>query len=212
MYIPPSFDVSSDIPYCHRLIREFAFAQLITVAESGMPFVTHVPFLLDDTRGPFGTLRGHLARANPQAKALAVGGPALVTFSGPHTYISPSWYETAPAVPTWNYVAVHASGSVRILEEDETRATLEALVLRYESGRDDAWSFEHTPPEYQEKMVLGIVAFDIEIAKLEGKAKLSQNRSTADFERVANALSTSTHHDDLEVARRMLAWAPLKGR
>jgi transcriptional regulator len=202
MYVPSSFDVSSDIPYCHRVIREFAFAQLITVGESGELFITSVPFLLDETRGPLGTLRGHLARANPQAKALS-GGSALVTFNGPHTYISPSWYVAAPAVPTWNYVAVHAQGTARLLDAGETRATLDALVTRYEAGRDEPWSFADTSADYQEKMVLGIVAFDIEIAKLEGKAKLSQNRSTEDLEGVIHALSNSKHPGDNEVARCM---------
>jgi transcriptional regulator len=116
MYIPRHFDVT-DPAWNHALIRAHSFAVMITADDVGTPFATHLPFLLDDTRGPKGTLRGHVARGNPHWRYLASGRPTLVVFARAHAYVSPSWYASGPAVPTWNYVAVHASG-IGVLVED----------------------------------------------------------------------------------------------
>src|SRR5437868_7041638 len=106
MYIPAHFR-EDDPERLHSLIQEYSFGMLVT-CEVGRPFASHLPFLLDTGRGPQGTLRAHLARANPQWQSFASGQEALVIFQGPHAYLSPSWYETHPSVPTWNYAAVHA--------------------------------------------------------------------------------------------------------
>src|SRR5579883_1304747 len=122
-------------------MRRFSFATLVTV-QDGAPFATHVPVLLDADAGEQGALRAHLARANPQWRALAEGQEALVLFQGPHAYVSPAWYETHPSVPTWNYAVVHAYGKPRLLDDAELFALLRASVAEYESGRETPWEFD----------------------------------------------------------------------
>ncbi|HET8533648.1 MAG TPA: FMN-binding negative transcriptional regulator, partial [Methylomirabilota bacterium] len=149
-----------------------------------------------------GTLRGHVARANPHWRYLAAGRPTLVVFSGAHAYVSPSGYATHPAVPTWNYVAVHATGTGALVEDAERVRTLLAdLVHVHEGARPGAWSFEALPAHYVAGMQRGIVAFEIPIDRLEGKAKLSQNRDGVDQGRTREALAAS----DDPVARAVAA-------
>jgi transcriptional regulator len=191
MYIPKHFEIT-DTAWCHALIRAQSFAVMITADDAGVPFATHLPFLVDGTRGPLGTLRGHVARANPHWRYLAAGRPSLVVFSGAHAYVSPSWYASHPSVPTWNYVAVHATG-IGTLTEDPARvkALLADLVHVYEGEGPAAWSFESLPGDYVDGMQRGIVAFEIPIERLEGKAKLSQNRSAVDQARTREALAAA---------------------
>lgn len=201
MYVPKHFEVT-DPAWCHALMRAQSFALMITADDAGAPFATHLPILLDEPRGPLGTLRGHVARANPHWRYLAAGRPTLVVFSGAHAYVSPSWYATHPAVPTWNYVAVHASGTGTLVEDPERVRTLLAdLVHVYEAPGPEAWSFEGLAPDYVAGMQKGIVAFEIPIARLEGKAKLSQNRDAVDRGRTREALAAS----DDPVARAVAA-------
>ena len=189
MYVPKHFEVT-DTAWCHALMRAQSFAAMTTADDTGAPFATHLPLLLDAGRGPLGTLRGHVARANPHWRYLAAGRPTLVVFSGAHAYVSPSWYATHPAVPTWNYVAVHASGTGTLVEDAaRVRALLADLVRAYEPPGPRAWSFESLPADYLAGMQRGIVAFEIPISRLEGKAKLSQNRPAGDQARVRAALS-----------------------
>ena len=191
MYIPRHFEVT-DTAWCHALMRAQSFATMITADDAGAPFATHLPMLVDDTRGPLGTLRGHVARANPHWRYLAAGRPTLVIFSGAHAYVSPSWYATHPSVPTWNYVAVHATGTGALVEDPEPVKTLLAdLVRTYESSGPTAWSLEGLPADYLAGMQRGIVAFEIPIERLEGKAKLSQNRDAVDQGRTRDALAAS---------------------
>ncbi len=180
MYTPRHFD-ASDPAWCHALIRAESFATLVVVDDTGAPFATHLPFLADETRGPLGTLMGHVARANPQWRAFAAGRPALAMFQGPHAYVSPAWYEAHPSVPTWNYVAVHAYGVPAVVEEPaQVKAFLARLTQTFEAGRPDPWTFASLADDYVDAMIRGIVAFEIPIDRLEGKAKLSQNRGAAD--------------------------------
>jgi transcriptional regulator len=180
VYVPPAFDVS-DREACHALIRRESFGLLVTVGADGAPFATHLPFLLDGGRGPHGTLRGHLARPNPQGQDLASGRRALAVFSGAHAYVSPAWYAVHPSVPTWNYVAVHASGVPRLVEDPAAvEAFLGELVATHEAGRPAPWRMESLSREYLERMMRGIVAFELPIDRLEGKAKLGQNRGAED--------------------------------
>jgi transcriptional regulator len=191
MYIPRHFEVT-DTAWCHALMRAQSFATMITADDAGAPFATHLPILVDATRGPRGTLRGHVARANPHWRYLAAGRPTLVVFSGAHAYVSPSWYATQPAVPTWNYVAVHATGTGALVEDAERVRTLLAdLVHVYEGAGPGAWAFEALAEDYVAGMQRGIVAFEIPIERLEGKAKLSQNRDAVDQGRTRDALATS---------------------
>lgn len=201
MYVPKHFEVT-DVAWCQALMRAQSFALMITADDTGAPFATHLPILVDERRGPLGTLRGHVARANPHWRYLAAGRPTLVVFSGAHAYVSPSWYATHPAVPTWNYVAVHASGTGALVEDaEQVRTLLADLVHVYESPGPEAWSFEALPADYVAGMQRGIVAFEIPIARLEGKAKLSQNRDAVDQGRTREALAAS----DDPVARAVAA-------
>lgn len=195
MYVPGHFD-ASDLAFCQDLIREYPFACLTTTRD-GELFASHLPFLLDAHRGERGTLIAHVARNNPQHEALAAGATALVVFTGPHAYVSPTWYETQPAVPTWNYCVVHAYGMARILDDPAS------YLARLATTFDAQWRFESLPVDYQTKMMRGIVAFEIEISSLEGKAKLSQNRSATDVAAVINALESSATPLDRDVAQWM---------
>ena len=191
MYIPKQFQIT-DTAWCHALMRAQSFAAMITADDAGLPFATHLPILVDPARGPLGTLRGHVARANPHWRYLSAGRPTLVIFAGAHAYVSPSWYATHPSVPTWNYVAVHATGTGALVEDPEPVKTLLAdLVRTYESSGPAAWSLEGLPADYLAGMQRGIVAFEIPIERLEGKAKLSQNRDAVDQARTREALAAA---------------------
>ena len=191
MYVPKQFQIT-DTAWCHALMRAQSFAVMITADDAGAPFATHLPILVDPARGSLGTLRGHVARANPHWHYVAAGRPTLAIFSGAHAYVSPSWYATHPSVPTWNYVTVHATGTGTLVEEPERVKTLLAdLVRTYESGGPTAWSFESLAADYLAGMQRGIVALEIPIERLEGKAKLSQNRDAVDQARTREALATS---------------------
>jgi transcriptional regulator len=189
VYVPRHFE-ASDVAWCHALIRREPFAILAAADEAGVPFATHLPVVLDATRGPLGTLVAHVARPNPQWRHFGPGRPVLVIFAGPHAYVSPSWYGHHPSVPTWNYVAVHAYGVPQLVEEPaRVRACLERLVHLFEDGRPAPWRMDGLPAAYLESMMRGIVAFEIPIDRLEGKAKLSQNRPADDRARVRAALA-----------------------
>ena len=202
MYIPKHFQ-ADDTAQMHALMRRHNFATLVTQHE-GAPFASHVPFLLDTTRGSHGTLLAHLARANPQWHDLAAGQAALVIFQGPHAYVSPSWYAAELSVPTWNYTAVHAYGSARMLEDrEELYALLKALVDTHEAGFAQPWPM-NLPDEYMSNMMRGVVGFEIAIEHLEGKLKLSQNRSVDDRRHVIAALAESPDPTTAAVADLML--------
>ncbi|MFM8584765.1 MAG: FMN-binding negative transcriptional regulator, partial [Planctomycetaceae bacterium] len=145
---------------------------------------SHVPLWLDRERD---VVAGHLAQANPQAAQLT-SGESLAIFQGPHAYISPAWYATAPAVPTWNYTAVHVTGIARRLSSERTAELVDHLVSKYEASRSNPWPNE-LPEEYRERMLAGIVGFELPLQRIEGKFKLSQNRSSADQAGVAQGLA-----------------------
>lgn len=183
MYVPEAFRLD-DPRRIVEVMRAHDFALLVSAAE-GVPQATHLPFLYDPKRGPQGTLLAHMARPNPQwrdfEKLAEEGQEALVIFQGPHAYISPSWYgEGPPNVPTWNYVAVHAYGLPRVIDDAaEVRALLERLVTTQEAGLDPAWSTAGLTEKYLAGMQRGLVAFEIPVSRLEAKAKLSQNKPAA---------------------------------
>lgn len=186
MYIPKAFR-EDDMSTLHTLMHEYSFATLITLHE-GVPFATHLPFILDAQRGSNGTLLAHMARANQQWHDFNSSQEVLVIFQGPHAYISPSWYEVELSVPTWNYAVVHAYGLPRFIEDqEELYKLLKALIQTHETHFEKPWPFQ-LPGEYLQKMMQGIVGFEIHITRLEGKFKLSQNRTASEREKVIAAL------------------------
>jgi transcriptional regulator len=186
MYIPKAF-CEDDLTTLHALMQNYSFATLIT-QHDGVPFASHLPLLLRPAEGPYGTLVGHMARANPQWRDFNAAQEALVIFQGPHAYISPSWYEVHPSVPTWNYAAVHAYGTPQLIDDSATLyEMLHTLVRTYEAPMPQPWAFE-LPADYVHNMMQGIVGFTMRIRRLEGKCKLSQNRSLGDQKRVVTAL------------------------
>jgi transcriptional regulator len=186
MYIPQAFG-EDDLAMLHGLMQAYSFATLVT-QHDGAPFASHLPLMLRPDAGPYGTLLGHMARANPQWRDFDSRHEALVIFQGPHAYISPSWYAVQPSVPTWNYAVVHAYGVPQLM--DDTAALyelLQALVQTYEAPSASPWAFE-VPEDYLHNMLQGIVGFAMQITRLEGKYKLSQNRPAVDRPRIVAAL------------------------
>ncbi|ETW96636.1 FMN-binding negative transcriptional regulator [Candidatus Entotheonella palauensis] len=203
MYIPKLFR-EDDLSVLHQLMQTHSFATLVT-QHDGAPYATHVPLTLRPEAGPYGTLIGHMARANPQWRDFDVDGEreVLVIFQGPHTYVSPSWYTVQPSVPTWNYAAVHAYGVPRIIEDEtELYEALQLLVQTYEDSREQPWTLKG-PDDFLRKMMKAIVGFSIPISRLEGKYKLSQNRSAEDQEQVAQQLASQGEPLDTAVAELM---------
>jgi len=179
MYTPPAFR-EDRLDVLHDLIREHSFGTLVSHGEAGMT-ASHLPFLLREEDGGNGTLIGHMARANLQWQTFTSQSEVLVVFLGPHAYVSPSWYATELSVPTWNYAVVHAYGVPRVIEDPAAvRALLESTVDTYEAGLPNPWTVDRLPSEFVGKLAAAIVAFEIPIARLEGKFKLSQNRPEAD--------------------------------
>lgn len=183
IYLPDHFRETDD-DALFSFVESHSFGMLVSIA-GAEPFVSHVPMLLDR---PTATISGHLARANPHWRHLGAAGQALAVFSGPHAYVSPSWY-TATGVPTWNFCAVHVSGAVLVMEDEPgIRRIVERLTAIHESPLDPPWRVEKLPPGQLDKMLGAIVAFEMTIERLEGKFKLSQNRSRADQHGVIDAL------------------------
>ena len=185
MYLPQYF--REDRPeVLAGLIRAYPFGVLVSVHD-GRLMATHLPFLYHPDRG---LLHAHMARANPHWRSFAEGPESLVIFQGAHSYISPSWYEAEEAVPTWNYVTIHAYGRPRVLEDPgEVRSLLEQLVGVNEAPLPEPWNIDHLSDKYLTGMMKGIVAFEMPLTRLEGKFKLSQNRPEADRRSAIEALA-----------------------
>lgn len=183
MYIPAHF-AEDRLPVLHDAIRAGGLANLVTMTSEGL-IATPLPLMLDAEAGPYGTLFGHVARANPQWRLSDPAVPALAMFMGPDAYISPSFYatkqETGRVVPTWNYVTVHAYGPA-VFSEDltELRKAVTRLTERHEAGRALPWAVTDAPEPFVAGQLKGIVAFRLEITRLQGKWKASQNRNEAD--------------------------------
>jgi len=191
MYVPAQFR-EDDVPTLHTLIREHSLATLVTLGAGGL-VANHIPMEIDAAPLPYGTLRGHVARANPVWHSFTSDVHALAIFVGPETYITPSWYqtkrETGKVVPTWNYAVVHAYGPLGIVE-DRTwlRDLVERLTRTHEAGREPMWAVTDAPADFIEKQLGGIVGIEIPVARLEGKWKVSQNREPADRVGVVSGL------------------------
>lgn len=197
MYLPPYF-AEDDREILYSVIRENNFGVLVTTVD-GAPLATHLPFLLEGD-----TLVAHMARANPQWEAFDSGAEVLCIFHGPHGYISPNWYVSKKAVPTWNYVAVHVYGTPSIIDDPAaTLAMQERLVAEHEAGSPTPWAMDGLPDVYVEGQMRAIVNFEIPIARIEGKFKLNQNRKPEDRAGVITALRASPRAGDQELADLM---------
>lgn len=208
LYIPPAFR-ETDPAILQSEIRRIGFCSLTTAGPDG-PLVSHLPVFLDTAIGPLGQLRCHVARANPQWRDSDLDKPALAVFMGPDSYVSPSWYpsktEHGKAVPTWNYVAICARGRLEIVtDRDALRAHVAELSDRHEAGFPEPWQVSDAPADYIDKQLRAIVGFRLTIEALEGKLKLSQNRTEADRKSVVTALSVSSDAKARDVARMMKA-------
>jgi len=179
MYLPKQF-AETDVSVLHALMRAYPLATLVTQSADGLE-ANHIPLHLDAAAGPNGTLRGHIARANPLAADATVNGKILVIFKGPDCYISPSGYATkaehGKVVPTWNYAAVHAYGELRLIDDADWLLTqLHGLTAEHEAGLPSPWAVDDAPADYIGKMLGAIVGIEISIDRLVGKWKVSQNQ------------------------------------
>ncbi|WP_395504378.1 FMN-binding negative transcriptional regulator [Ectopseudomonas hydrolytica] len=206
MYCPAAFR-QDDLPSLHAQIHASGLAIVTSSGAQGLQ-ASHLPLLLEPGEGEFGTLYGHFARANGHWRDLAAGAEALVVFSGADAYVHPGWYpakaEHGKVVPTWNYIAVHAWGQAEVFDEPERLLELVSrLSERHEQGRPQPWAVSDAPRDYIDSMLRAIVGFALPIRRLEGKWKLSQNRSSNDQAGVRTGLATSNNPRDHELAARM---------
>lgn len=202
MYIPPAFKVE-DLAEIHLAMRAARSATLVTATQDGL-VGTPLPMILDESEGPYGTLYAHVARANTQWR-LPATGEAMAIFSGPEAYVSPSWYaskqETHRVVPTWNYVSVHAYGTVEFFEDaDRILEAVTRLTNLHEQSRADRWAVSDAPADFIKSQLRGIVGVRMPITRLDGKRKVSQNRNAADRAGVIAGLSASDRAEDRIVA------------
>ncbi|MFO1114002.1 MAG: FMN-binding negative transcriptional regulator [Rhodospirillales bacterium] len=207
MYIPPAFR-EDDLAALHETMRETRLANLITATAEGL-IATPLPLFLEPEEGPYGTLYGHLARANSQWK-LSPTGDAMALFTGPNAYVSPSWYpakqEHGKVVPTWNYVAVHAYGPAEFFEDtDRLLKVVIRLTDLNERQRSNPWAVTDAPEAFVRAQLRGIIGLRLQVTRLEGKRKMSQNRGTEDREGVAAGLAASDRASDRAVAALMPA-------
>lgn len=202
MYVPPAFR-EDDLPTLHAIMREVRLANLVTQTREGL-IATPLPLFVDPDEGPWGTLYGHLARANPQAR-LPAEGEAMALFTTADAYVSPSYYaskrEHGKVVPTWNYIAIHAYGPAEVFDD---AARLLAVVTRltdlHERPRAQPWAVSDAPDAFVAAQLRGIVGVRMPIVRLEGKRKMSQNRPEADRAGVAAGLAASDRANERTVA------------
>lgn len=206
MYQPLHFR-EDDLNVQHALIRAHPLGLLITAGASGL-VANSVPFHLDAGASEKGTLRLHLARANGQWRDIAAGAPVLAVFQGADSYVTPSWYqtkaETGKVVPTWNYAIVQARGLAWVIEDAGwLLAQINAITGEHEGQREKPWSVGDAPEEFIRAQLKGIIGVEIEIAEIEGKWKVSQNRPVTDREGVANGLDEMAEQAEMqELVRR----------
>ncbi len=213
MYVPDHF-AEADLAALQALMRAHSFALLTSARASEAPCATHLPLILDPARGELGTLIGHVARANGHWRHFDGKTPALAVFSGPHVYVSARWYPTTRQVPTWNYVAVHATGTPHILD-DPARAfeLLRSLMTEHESALPEAAralgkgprELADIPFGHLDKLLRGIVAFELPIERIEGKRKLSQNKKPNERRALIAGLRAAGGTDAAAVADAMQA-------
>ena len=202
MYVPPQFQ-ETDLAVLHQAMRDARLATFVTATEQGL-IGTPLPFFLVPDEGAYGTLYGHVSRGNPQWK-LAPAGEAMAIFMGPDAYVSPAWYpskqEHGKVVPTWNYIAIHAYGPVEFFDDGERLLDLVTrLTELHERPRAEPWAVADAPESYIRAQLQGIVGLRLPIARIDGKSKMSQNRSAEDRAGVAKGLAESDRASDRAVA------------
>lgn len=203
MYVPRHFE-QKDAAALVAFMRQYAFATLVSEVD-GRPFATHLPFVVEEENGMI-TLLAHFAKANPQGQSLESQTP-LVIFTEPHAYVSPSLYDKEQSVPTWNYVAVHAYGRVTMLtEENAARELLEKQIQAFEKEYFTQWV--HLSEAFKSAMIKGISAFRIDVTELQGKEKLSQNKTVQERERIGAHLLESA--DAMARETGALMWKSLQ--
>ncbi|HYZ21956.1 MAG TPA: FMN-binding negative transcriptional regulator [Rhodopila sp.] len=191
MYVPEQFK-EDRLPVLHEAMRAAGLATLVSTTADGL-IASHAPLLLDPAPGPYGRLIGHLAKANPHARAADPGVPTLVIFQGTDGYITPSYYaakqEHGKVVPTWNYSAVHAYGTLEVFDDPASLLSIVSrLTDRHEAERAQPWAVSDAPNDFVQGMLRGIVGIGLTITRLEGKVKMSQNRPAADQDGVIQGL------------------------
>ena len=192
MYLPAHFAMH-DPEAMHRIIRAHPLGTLITHTEAGLD-ANHVPFEFHPAQGAHGLLTAHVARANPVWQQCGDGLDVLVVFHGPAAYVSPNWYpskhETHRQVPTWNYEVVHAYGRLTVQDNEKfVRGVVGRLTRHHEASEPKPWKMGEAPPDYIQAMLQAIVGIEVAITRLEGKAKLSQNREDRDRLQAAHQLA-----------------------
>lgn len=211
MYLPAHFEESRP-QVLHELIARYPFGVLITHGEGGLD-ANHMPFEIDASAGPQGVLRAHVARANPVWRELHEGDEVLVVFRAEHGYISPNWYpskhEFHKSVPTWNYMVAHAHGKVAVRDDERfVRGLVARLTRTHEASQPVPWKMTDSAPEFIDSMLQAIVGLEVEITRLVGKFKLSQNREVRDLEGAGKALVAQ---GDTVLGQAMLTCAAAKG-
>lgn len=203
MYLPAHFE-ENRLDVLHRLLRAYPLGFLVTM-QNGELNANHIPFEISPSEGRFGTLRAHVARANPVWREVNSDVDALVVFQGAQTYVTPSWYvtkqRTGMVVPTFNYLAVHAYGPLRVIEDRAwLRGLVERLTQKFEGVRAAPWAVSDAPAPFIEKQLEAIVGLEIPVAKLIGKWKASQNRPADDQQGVIHGLLEDGGEQALEMA------------
>jgi transcriptional regulator len=211
MYVPAHFEESRP-ETLHRLIADHPLGALVTVGPNGLD-ANHIPFEFDADKGPDGTLRAHVARANPVWQEAAGRPDALVIFQGPTAYISPTWYpskhEAHRQVPTYNYMVVHAHGRIAVRDDEAfVRGLVARLTRKIEAGEPVPWKMGDAPADFISQMLGAIVGIEIEVTKLTGKWKLGQNKASADRRGAADALAERDSDAQRAVSEAMLAAPP----
>ncbi len=194
MYLPAHFE-ESNVDVLHDLIRQFSLGTMVTQGPNGLD-ANHIPFELDAERGEAGVLSGHVARANPVWNEVADGDEVLVIFKAGDAYISPNWYPskhiTHQQVPTWNYRVVHAHGRISVRDDERfVRGVVARLTRRHEASQPVPWKMTDSPKALIDGMLAAIVGLEVEITRLVGKSKLSQNKEAADIRGAGEALTAS---------------------
>ena len=208
MYLPPHF-AETRPEELHRIIREHPLGMLVTHSGTSLD-ANHLPFEFDPDQGPQGTLLAHIARANPLWTDFSAGAEVMVVFRGVEGYISPNWYpskhETHRQVPTWNYEVVHVHGRLSIMDDEKfVRGVVARLTREHEATEPRPWKMGDAPKDYMDDMVSKVVGIEIEITRLEGKRKLSQNRESRDIRHAINEL---VRRDQQALAATMSAAMP----
>ena len=201
MYIPKHYE-EKDLYEIAALVKEFGFATLVSVVDD-LPWATHMPLELAIDKEGVWKLHGHIARANPQWRSFEKLPDVLAIFMGPHSYVSPSWYDQKN-VPTWNYKAVHLSGKVSIIEGEAVEAMLRKMMHRYETVHAETpLSYDELPKDLLDKDLRGIVGIEIVVNKIEAASKLSQNRNEVSYNNVIENLKKLDAYDSKRIAEEM---------